>query len=234
MASLFRDIQAFVAGHLEADAWFADAGIDVIAEFKGDIATQITTAIGQLGYFVVVNTVVASCDPNKTDVRGPSFEKIEVQVSVGETRAVKSAGTKTAAEIAERVLAVLFQYAEPGVFTALLPDGNTLQLVAPPKEAAALSSLYLVKLKTTAVLRLVDTVTVADPVIVATNPAAVTISCSTAGAAIWYTTDGSMPAPNGTTSTRYTGAFDASAATKVRARAGRWGAKPSDLVTATL
>lgn len=234
MASLFRDIQAFVAGQLEADSWFADAGIEVISEFRGDIATQINTAIAQLGYFVVVNTVVASCDPNKTDVRGPAFDKIEVQVSVGETRAVKESGTKSAAEIAERVLAVLHHYAEAGVFTSLLPDGNTLQLVAPPKEAAALSSLYLVKLKTTAVLRLVDTVTVADPAIVATNPAAVTITCATAGAAIWYTTDGSMPAPNGTTSTRYTGAFDATGAAKVRARAGRWGAKPSAIVAVTL
>ena len=61
-------------------------------------------------------------------------------------------------------------------------------------------------------------VTVATPVINGTTPfedeTEVTISCSTEGASIYYTLDGSDPTAN---STQYTGAFDLNATTTVKA-----------------
>jgi PKD repeat protein len=60
-------------------------------------------------------------------------------------------------------------------------------------------------------------------------PTPVTITCSTSGAAIYYTTDGSTP---DATSVLYTGSFMLSASATVQAIALLPGAPPSDLATA--
>ena len=72
---------------------------------------------------------------------------------------------------------------------------------------------------------------VADPKITATNyygGKTITLSCSTSGATIYYTTDGRMPSPWSSASTKYTGAFNFTSSSKsLLAKAFKSGCSPS-------
>lgn len=61
----------------------------------------------------------------------------------------------------------------------------------------------------------------------------VVLSTATAGAAIWYTTDGSYPTPDGATSTLYTAPFPAASCT-LRAAAYHAGLMTGDVLTAVI
>src|SRR5690606_30270841 len=60
-----------------------------------------------------------------------------------------------------------------------------------------------------------------------------TITTPTSGAAIWYTTDGSYPAPGFGTSTQYTGSIPINANTALRTVAYKSGLLPSAPAAAT-
>ncbi|MBT4817831.1 MAG: hypothetical protein HON70_19145, partial [Lentisphaerae bacterium] len=60
----------------------------------------------------------------------------------------------------------------------------------------------------------------------------VTITCATDGAVIWYTTDGSVPEMNGSTSTQYTATFHIDDTATLKAGAFKTGMTPSAVATA--
>lgn len=65
------------------------------------------------------------------------------------------------------------------------------------------------------------------------NAFSLTITSATAGAAIWFTTDGSVPEANGPTARRYTNALDIAGTATVRARAVLADYAPTDVDTHT-
>lgn len=76
---------------------------------------------------------------------------------------------------------------------------------------------------------------VAAPVISASSashPSTITLTCATAGAAIYYTTDGSNPGPNN--GTLYSTPFTQSAAARIRAGAYKSGSIPSNVTFADI
>jgi len=65
-----------------------------------------------------------------------------------------------------------------------------------------------------------------------TSGTKVTVSCSTAGAEIWYTTNGNTPAKNGTGSTKYTATITVNSAVTIKAIAVKDGMNNSQVLTA--
>jgi hypothetical protein len=63
-------------------------------------------------------------------------------------------------------------------------------------------------------------------------PQTVTLACATAGAAIWYTTDESLPTPGNASATQYSAPFSVAAAATLRVAAYKSALLPSDVTQA--
>lgn len=224
---LLTSIRSFVAEEIEALADFAD--IPVLVEDRGAVANEIARSLKQLGLFLVVLTPRAP--DSKTDTHTP-YLQVDLTIHVGEITTTNKTGMR-ASDAAERIVAGLYHKNMPGTFEPILLRAPPISLIPTPPQLRALTSLYQVNLKTAGGLRVGDDpAQVATPAITASNPAAITISCSTPASAIFYTVNAGRPNP--AVGTLYTGPFAAASGAKIQARAGRWGMLGSALATATV
>lgn len=220
MSSILNAIQQSAADRLLSDPFFSD--IEVLTERVSEIEHRIDAALARLGVAVIV--VTATAHTTMFDVPGPYLDKIMVVCRVIENVTLNSTG-KTAAEIAERCAALLHLHtpAESGAGTFKV-DRQAITLA--PSEGVL---SYDVAIWTEAQFLLSAPPQVAAPVI--TNTAgSISITCTTGGAAIFYTTDGTNPMPR--SGTLYSAPFIPGAVT-VRARAWLAGYLASDLTSLT-
>jgi hypothetical protein len=230
MSSVLQGIQTDAANALVADPFFAI--IPVLSERLGDLGSAVDLAVNQAaGVCAVVSTPLA--DVEHPGQPGPYFDRIHVRVRVYENVTLNQGlgGTGVGAlEIAENVLRVLHHHRPAAVNEVLTAARPTIAL---GREAALPDALvYDVALTTQGGLGY--SVASLDAPVLGTSGGTVTISAATSGgtpvpgAAIFYTTDGSQPAPrNGTL---YTGPF-ASAGQAVKASAWLAGYQTSPVTT---
>jgi hypothetical protein len=189
------DIQNDAAGRAQADEYFAD--ITVITDRAKDISTEIAKALGmvtsrggRLGVCVIVRQPVAS-DPHNNAPGGPMNVKVEFLTMENPVLNLSAQGTgKHALAIARRLHLVFKHYVAQGIHAGFIPDEPCIT----PTEVDIAPVAYLTRFWTreaafgNAALLRVDT-----PVI---NPnggeggVAVTITCATPGASIYYTLNG--------------------------------------------
>lgn len=184
------------ADTLRADPYFSN--IPVLAEDLGDPANSIDDYLTKrTGLGVIIMTPKASVtSPN---LPGPYFENIVFIASVWENvalnRAADSTGTgKAALAVAEVIAALLHLHKPTGVSETLTPMQPTIALIPNTKPYLAYNVLY----KTDGgVSYPVNKVADVVPSVVDHGDGTKTVSlaCATPYAYIFFTTDGSYPAP---------------------------------------
>ena len=225
-----------LAAALEGDNYFAD--IPVIVAEEGAVKQQmerkqaiITSKGGKRGVGVIVLPTLA--DDDKPNVRFgpmtlyPTFQVIE---NLELNRDAHGTG-KPARKIARRIRDVIKQYRIEGMIANLRPEGPCISPLDLSKELGDLVKSCLVRF-TCLECPHDDTAFVAMP-LGSTAGGQVMITCATAGAAIWFTKDGSSPLPlsvkGDSTAKLYAGPFVAEGQI-VRARAFFPGAVPSGVM----
>jgi hypothetical protein len=225
-----------LAAGLEGDDWFSD--IPVIVAEEGSVKQQmerkqavITSKGGHRGAGVIVLPTLA--EDLRPNVRFgpmtlyPTFQTIE---NLELNRDANGTG-KPARVIARRIRDVIKQYQIQGLITNLAPETPCITSVDLSRELGDLVKSCLVRFSclecpsdSTAFVAM-PAATIAD--------GWVTISCDTAGAEIWFTTDGSSPLPAGrrdSTAMLYARPIAVSAGMVVRARAFVAGSVPSGVI----
>jgi len=216
------------AARLQADPYFTD--IAVLIQRKGVTDSDIDVALsvlnertGKIGACVVL--LMPALAPESPNVPGPLYRIITtVQVIEQPLFNLGDTGTgKSAEQIAQRVRMLLHHfsngYGATYVFDGLLPLGA---------DAGKIS--YGVKFSRQAG----DSASpkVAALTISATDtkaPATVQITSATAGATIWYTTDGSYPSSANANAHTYGAPFPQATAATIRAAAEKAGLQQSNV-----
>ena len=227
MSSIRKPLQLDCEARLKADPYFDD--IAIILQRKGVTEKDIERLLnvqkgrgGKVGACVLV--LIPGADAIDPDLPGPRLGLVQsFVVLVHPTINAGSTGTgKDAEDIAERVLQ-LFHQVHFG-YGAVLVGGQAAIQVNDTFDGLVGQQVNLETYGGPIALA-----KVAVPAITAsatTAPATVTITCATAGAAIRYTTDGSLPTP--TNGTDYTAPFAQATAATIRATATKLGALQSD------
>lgn len=210
------------------------AQVNVVSDDKGDTLAEIQKSLGlvqerggKLGACIILLQPIA--DPNAAEVAGGILDT-EFTFRVLEDPILNKSddGTKIRALTICRRLVGLHHLYHPagvmGVFVAKKPA------IVPVVDAIA-PVAYEVGFTATE-SGFDPTIKVATPVIAPTSGAApqtVTLSCSTAGAAIYYTLDGSHPAAVNANAFLYSTPFAVNASAVVRAGAFKSGMLASDV-----
>lgn len=234
MSSVLRDIRSEWKDHLEAIAFFED--IPIITEDDGHLSESIDKALGALkgasskaGICVVLETPAAIC--RNDDNHAIVFDEVRMNarvIEIPEINRKASIGTlHTAHEVAEAVLAYTHIVFKPTSANqpmcvgspALQPDREELPLQV--IDCAFFTSASLLTTLTQC----------ATPALSQSLAGAVTITCATTGAAVWYTTNGKNPTP--ATGTLYAAPFSPGAVT-VKARAWLAGKLASEVGSLTV
>lgn len=237
MSPLEQD-QADFAARLDADAYFADVGIYLLRPRANLAATAIIQGIeaalnclslkgGKGGAAVTV--LMPTGDSPDGNVGGPELEeRITVRVQELPLTNMGAQGTlKSAESIALEVLRLLHHFRSGGQVWYADNQALTPNLEFAPKVT------YDVTFRRKLVLG--TRPKAAMPMLTPEDGAApqtVTIEAA-AGAAIYYTLDGSYPAPGAPGSTLYTAPVEVAAATIVRAVAYETGKAASNCAEAT-
>lgn len=225
-----------LAAALEGDDYFDD--IPVIVAEEGSVAQQlarkqavINSKGGHRGAGVIVLPTLA--DDLKPNVRFgpmtlyPTFQCIE---NLELNRDSNGTG-KPVRKIGRRIRDVIKQYQIQGLIANLAPETPCITPIDLTRELGDLVKSCLVRF--TCLECPSDSMAFVAMPSGAVAAGQVTLSCPTAGAAIWFTTDGKAPLPPAkradSTAQLYAGAF-ASAGEIVRARAFIAGAMPSGVI----
>lgn len=212
------------------------AEVKILLQRKGVIQSDIDTALavlndrgsGKIGACVIV--LMPSLTPESPDVPGPLY-KINMVVQVIEQPAFNlgATGTGLSAEQIAQHVRMLFQHFSNG-------HGGTYGFASmEPITVAEGQISYGVRFDRQAGDTAAPIVNM--PAISATGaaaPATVTITCATAAAAIYYTTDGSYPSSANATATLYTAPFVQATAATIRAAAEKTGLQQSNVRQLTL
>jgi hypothetical protein len=225
------ELQEDIAARLAADEYFAD--VPVLHERKENVASLVAKAIGPFagrggksGICAIVMSPVATVD--KAEFRG-ALMNIELSVRVLEevTVNVGRNGTRKAAlSVARRIARVLHHYRPDGLAQLLLADNPTIMPVEDPIVGLA----YEVRFRTMEA-KVEPYLKAATPDLLPSSgvtPVEVSLSTSTVGAEIWYSLDGSHPAPDGVGSFHYSTPVTISEACRLRACAFLTGYIASD------
>lgn len=214
MSSLLETLQQECADRLSALPFFAN--IPILVEHLKGFQSEYDRALGpntvtggKIGACVTIITPTANA--NWQEVFGPFFDEIPITALVQENREVNqdpTCGTLVSAlEICENIAAAWQQFFPTSANGPLIPLKPTI-IRGPDDDFVN----YNVAFKTMGGLT-TDLPQVATPTGVLT--ASLTLACSTAGAAIFYTQNGSNPGPrNGTL---YTAPFTPTGTVKARA-----------------
>ena len=218
--------QTDFGARLEADEYFED--IPVLVQRKGVTESDVDVALaglaekgGKAGACVVV--LMPELVPDSPDAPGPRY-RLRAAVQVIEMVLVNLGqdGTGKGAEaIAERVRQILHHvsfgrgsvYTFAGMEPLSAGDGKISYAVRFERLAG---DAWVAK-----VMRPVVTVT-------GSGPASVSITCGTAGAALWYTLDGTYPAAANPVAALYAAALSISTACTLRCVAYLAGYQASD------
>jgi chitobiase/beta-hexosaminidase-like protein len=229
--SLLISLQQQCADRLQADALFAN--VPVLTERIADIQSEINTALGPLNgqngkTGLVLNVLTPTADVNFENVFGPFFDDIRIVVRVIENVPVnKDPNTGThvpAADAAETICNLLHLFQPESANGPVLARKPSIALRHDPQYR-----IYECRFKTSG--GLTSVLPQAAMPVIAESSGTVTLTCATAGAAIFYTLDGSNPSPrNGTF---YTAPFTPGTGLTLNARAWLAGYLTSNPATAT-
>lgn len=225
------DLQLDLAARLEADEYFSD--LTVLTEKSGDIATEITNALGVLtakGDKVGACVIVMSLAGNLqyADVSNSPLQ-LEPTIRVLEDPTINTStnGTgKAALAIARRVIRVLHQYTPVGIASCLVGMKPTLIPVADPLAPLAYECRFQCAESDGTQYQKCSRVTFSPDG--GASPQTVTLACATAGASVYYTLDSSFPSAINPAATLYTAPINIAAAKIVRAAAYKTGFIASD------
>ena len=210
MPSILASIQQEIADRLLADPFFAT--IPVLVETPRDLNFELQAGVAAAGTYGVVQTPQASVA--SATAPGPTFDPVEFAVRFREN--VPVASSPHALEVAETALALLHLYRPPTFNEVLSAAPHALQRVSEPNVVT-----YEIRVRTQACAAYAipqldgPTVTSAGT----RSPQTVTLGTDTAGAAIFYTLDGTQPAPRSPSAHLYTAPFTVGAPALLRARA---------------
>lgn len=212
--------QVDFAARLSADEYFAD--ITVLQERQGDLDNEIARAIGgitkkagKLGAFVVVAAAEADVGSGDAPLQ---FDGTRINIFVFENVTLNNgtAGTKKAAiDIATRICEVLHHYRPNGIGQTAFCDRDAIRPEKPPAKGVIAYRVAIRVPVNEDVPTKVSTPTISPETGAA--PQTVTITCATAGASIYYTTDESYPWSGNTAATLYSTPFAVAAAAVIRA-----------------
>ncbi len=207
--SILYALQQEIADCLLADSFFAS--VPVLVEQPRDMGFELQAAIAAAGTWGVV--MVPQAQVSSPNAPGPIFDPVEFAIRFRENAPV-SAGPG-ALDAAETALALLHLYRPPSVNEVLVAAPEALRRVTEPDVVT-----YEVRVRTqvAASYAIPQVATPALSVAGSGFPLMVTLSCATAGAAMFYTLDGSAPVPRGATAVLYTGPFSVTTAVTLRAR----------------
>jgi hypothetical protein len=210
MPSILTSIQQEVADCLLADPFFAM--IPVLVEQPRDVSFELQTSIAAAGTYGVV--LVPQALVSAPTAPGPLFDPVEITVRIREN--VPVSGGPRALEVAETALALLHLYRPVTINEVFTAAPVALKMVKEPNVVA-----YDIQVRTQAGASYAVPQLEA-PEINSTGiglPRGVSLSSDQPGSAMFYTLDGSQPAPRSPTSLLYTEPFVVSAPSLLRTRA---------------
>ena len=216
--SLIRDVMTQVRDRLQAHADFAD--VEILVADEGNIENEIARVVNKLGAFAVI--MIEEVGNRQDDTPGPIFDPINIRIEIGENRSLAGASADPlAAGLTETAAGLLHQWKPDNLETCLRPGRPLLSM-----EAA--EGVVIWTLRMEAVGAVAITLSTVATVSASRAAGQITLTCATAGAAIYYTTNGRAPSPR--VGTLYTGPF-ADPATTVRAKAWLAGYHSSPITT---
>jgi hypothetical protein len=208
--SILASIQQEIADRLLADPFFAT--IPVLVEAPRDLTFELQAGVAAAGTYGVVQ--VPHAVVSAPNAPGPIFDPVEFAVRFRENVPVSTG--PHALEVAETALALLHLYRPPTFNEVICAAPQALQRVTEPNVVA-----YEVRVRTQAgagyAVPQLDA-----PVISCAgfqSPQTVSLSSDAAGAAVFYTLDGSAPSPRGPTAQFYMASFAVNGPSLLRARA---------------
>ena len=225
-------VQLDCAARMEADAFFAD--IAVLIQRKGVTADEIRASLGALntkngkaGAVVIVRQV--RLVPRSAEAPGPEYTR-EHSFQVIEAPAVNDSelGTGKPAEQICRNVRRLFHYMQFSPRSALAFAGSD------PDDLEDGATGYTVKFTERCIDERAPKVPPPEISIDSTGPVVATLESAVAGAAIYYTTDGSYPAPGNTAATLYAAPATIAASCTLRAVAYAAGYDASNVSTESI
>ena len=210
MSSILTAIQQEVADCLLADPFFAT--IPILVEQPRDLTYELQMSVASAGTYGVV--LVPQALVTAPTAPGPIFDPVEIAVRFSENVPVSSG--PHALEVAETALALLHLYRPTTINEVFTAAPKALQMVKEPNVVA-----YEIAVRTQAgasyAVPQLDAPSISSAGSI--SPQTVTLSSDQAGASLFYTLDGSQPAPRGPTSLLYTAPFVIAAPSLLRTRA---------------
>lgn len=208
----------------------------VFSQRKGITENDIQTRLGALnqknglvGLVLIVLMPTLSSDPSNTPAP-MYFTRYSVQVIDWPALRRTATGVRISAEtMAERVRQIL-HFSSFGRGQSLFFDGMEPLAMQDPNQIS-----YVVHFKKKGADTAVAKVNgVAISPLTGTAPQTLTMTCSTVGALIWYTVDGSYPSSLNPTAVQYTAPFSQATAATIRAAAELAGSQQGDPAQAIL
>lgn len=216
--TLLQEVQADVAERMRADEVLGL--VTIVTERSKDILGEISLALGvarstagSTGVCLVVMQIDGRAQ--SADIPFPVME-MDVVVRVMENPVLNTSG-RSALTLARRVARVLWHYTPHALVAPFVPASALISPAEDPLAPVAYDVAF-----STREAGFSDEQRVQMPSISPSDgvaPQTVTLACGTAGAEIWYTLDGSHPAPTNPAALLYSGAFQVSAAALLRAGA---------------
>jgi Fn3 associated len=207
--SILTSIQQEVADCLLADLFFAE--IPILVEQPRDVSYELQASIAAAGTYGVV--MVPQALVSAPTAPGPYFDPVEIAVRFRENVPVSEG--PHALEVAETALALLHLFRPTTINEVFTAAPTALKAV---KEADVVA--YEISIRTQAGASYAVPQLDAPEISLSGDllPVTVALSSNQVGAAIFYTLDGSQPAPRSPTSLFYSAPFVVSEASLLRAR----------------
>ena len=224
--SLLITLAQELSDTLAADPYFSN--IPMIVRKKHDLLNDVATRVQNLKIGGLI--VLRSAGPKNPNVGGPYFESIKLQFGCIENILANKTG-KTAWDVAEKAAGILHQFTSISTGNPVLVVDPGITEIPPEDDADKGKRLIGLALECSGGLRYVMP-QLAAVVVTQTGPHQFTATCSTPGAAIFYTSDGKFPNPRN--ATLYTGPTTLGGAATVKARAWLAGYLASDIASLSL